>query len=183
MNETEVTKLLRDWQSGDAGALDELVPRIYGELRRMARGHLRREGARHTWQTTELLHEVYLRLVGADISWQDRAHFFAVAATTMRRLLVDHARSRARAKRGGGARKLTLDENLVVDPARLEELVEIDDALTRLAEQDERKAKVVELHYFGGMPYEEIAEVLHVSLGTVRRDMRLSKAWLRKEMT
>lgn len=178
----DITKLLHDWRGGDRSALDGLVPVIYGELQRLARSHLRREGARHTLHTTDLLHEVYLRIVNVDIPWQDRAHFFAVAATTMRRVLVDHARARASAKRGGGVFKITLDENLAVAPERLEELVAIDHALTRLAAEDERKAKVVELHYFGGMSHEEIAEVLHVSLGTVRRDARLAKAWLRREL-
>jgi RNA polymerase sigma factor (TIGR02999 family) len=163
--------------------VDELMAAVYEDLRRVARRHMRRERAGHTLQTTALVHEAFLRLADADLPWQDRAHFFAVAATQMRRILVDHARARVRAKRGGPARPLPLDEALAGTARSCEELVEVDEALRRLSAQDPRKGRVVELHFFGGLSYPEIARLLDVSLSTVRLDMRFAKAWLRKELT
>lgn len=183
MSADDVTRLLRQWRGGDAEALDRLAPMLYGELRRLASGQLARERRNHTLQATELVHEAFVRLMGTDVPWQDRAHFLAVAARTMRRLLVDHARGRAREKRGGGLHRVTLRPgDAVVDPPR-EGIVALDDALTGLAGRDERAAAVIELHHFGGLTYDEIAEVLGVSASTVKRDLRLARAWLRREMS
>lgn len=178
----KVTALIRDWRSGDEEALDRLIPMVYAELKSLADRSLRRERPDHTLQTTALVHEAYGRLVQADIDFADRAHFFAVAARTMRRILVDHARARARLKRGGPHVDLTLDEHLAAVQERPEEFLALDEALDRLAGVDERKAKVVELHYFGGLTYAEIARALEVSDVTVFRDLRLAKAWLADEL-
>ena len=178
-----VTQLLHEWRGGDGAARDELLGVVYQELRRLARRHMRRERAGHTLQTTALVHEAFLRLADSDVPWQDRAHFFAVAAGQMRRVLVDHARARASSKRGGGLRRLPLDEALAAPARHSDELLEIDQALSRLAERDPRKGRVVELHFFGGLTYDEIAEVVGVSASTVRVDMRFAKAWLRSELT
>ncbi|MFI5006840.1 MAG: sigma-70 family RNA polymerase sigma factor [Solirubrobacterales bacterium] len=178
-----VTQLLHEWRGGNRAALEELLVEVYDELRRLARRHMRRERPDHTLQTTALVHEAFLRLADADVPWQDRAHFFSVAARQMRRILVDHARARASAKRGGEARRLTLDEAMAAPSRHVDELLQIDEALGRLAEEDPRKSQVVELRFFGGLTYEEIAEVLGVSLSTVRADLRFAKAWLRKELT
>ncbi len=156
---------------------------VYDELRRVARRHMRRESPGHTLQTTAIVHEAFLRLADAGVSWNDRDHFFAVAATQMRRILVDHARARIRSKRGGGARPLPLDEALAAAATPNEDLLAVDDALDRLSLHDARKGRVVELHFFGGLGYEEIARILGVSLSTVRLDMRFAKAWLRKELS
>jgi RNA polymerase sigma factor (TIGR02999 family) len=175
---TTVTGLLRAWRDGDGTAVDRLVPLVYDELHRLADRFMRRERADHTLQATALVNEAFLRLVDADVPWEDRAHFLAVAARTMRRVLVDYARARGRAKRGGEMEKVSLERAAVVDPAHLPDLVELDEALERLAAQDERKARAIELHYFGGLSYEETAKVLDVSPVTVHRDLRLAKAWL-----
>jgi len=174
----EVTQLIREWRSGEGDALDRLVPLVYEELKALADNRLRGERPGHTLQATALVHEAYARLVAAEIDFNDRAHFFAVIAQTMRRILVDYARARARVKRGGNQVALTLDEQIAVVEDRPEELLALDDALVRLAEVDARKAKVVELHYFGGLTYAEIAASLDVSDVTVFRDLRLAKAWL-----
>ncbi len=179
---TTVTGLLRAWRDGDATAVDRLVPLVYDELHGLADRFMRRERADHTLQATALVNEAFLRLVDADVPWEDRAHFLAVAARTMRRILVDYARARGRAKRGGEMEKVSLEGAAVVDPARLPDLVELDEALERLAAQDERKARAIELHYFGGLSYEETAKVLDVSPVTVHRDMRLAKAWLYRHL-
>lgn len=181
---SEVTRLLSAWRaSGDERLLDELVPLVYDELRDLAARRLGGERPDHTLRATALVHEAYARLVDADVDFVDRAHFFALAATTMRRILVDHARARSRKKRGGDAHHVTLSEELAASPDRPEELVALDDALTRLAERDERKAKVVELHFFGGMTYAETAAALGISDATVDRDLRLAKAWLARELS
>ncbi|HEY6554452.1 MAG TPA: sigma-70 family RNA polymerase sigma factor [Vicinamibacteria bacterium] len=179
-----VTQLLQQWRQGSSAAVDELMAAVYDELRRLARRHMRREGAGHTLQTTALVHEAFLRLADAGLPWQDRDHFFAVAATQMRRILVDHARSRIRSKRGGGARPLPLplDDALAAPARSSDDLLAVDEALDRLSERDARKGRVVELHFFGGLSYPEIARLLGVSLSTVRLDMRFAKAWLRKEL-
>ncbi len=179
---TEVTRLLSAWRAGDQDALDRLVPLVYDELRALARRRLRAERGDHTLQATALVHEAYARLVGADLDLADRAHFFAVAARTMRRILVDHARGKAREKRGGGAAVVTLSEDVVADDEPGEDLLALDEAIGRLAELSERKAKVVELHYFGGLTYPETAAALDVSEATVDRDLRMAKAWLANEL-
>ncbi len=179
----EVTSLLHAWRGGDRGALDKLMPLVYGELRRIAHRYMLREHAGHTLQTTAVVNEAYLRLVDArQVEWKDRAHFFAISANLMRRILVEFARSRGRNKRGGSVQKVQLDEALVVSPQRGTDLVALDDALTALAAMDERRAKVIELRFFGGLSVEETAEVLNVSPDTVMRDWRLAKVWLWREM-
>ncbi len=178
-----VTQLLRAWSAGDAGALDSLTPLVYTEMRRMARRYMNQERSGHTLQATALVHEAFLRLADAQrIEWQDRAHFLAIAAQTMRRILVDFARSRNFQKRGAGVRPAPLEEALLVSSRKDQELTQLDDALQALAQIDPRKAKVVELRFFGGLEGKEIAEVLGVSTETVSRDWKLAKAWLMREM-
>ncbi len=177
-----VTKLLRRWQKGDRRALDELTPLVYSELKRLARRSMRSESAGHTLQATALVNEAYLKLVDADVDWKDRAHFFAMAARLMRRLLVDHARARLADKRGGGRTHLELDERVHGAGRAEADLLEVDDLLEKLASFDERKAGMIELHYFAGLTYEEIAEAMSVSPVTVHRDLKVAKAWLQKEM-
>jgi RNA polymerase sigma-70 factor (ECF subfamily) len=180
----EVTQLLNDWTNGSEAARDELMPLVYGELRRLAHRHMGRERPGHTLQTSGLVNEAFLRLVDqTNVHWKNRAHFFAIAAQIMRRILVDYARSRLYAKRGGGARQVSLDEGLIVSEGRSAEVIELDDALKGLAAIDQRKSQIVELRFFGGLSIEETAGVLGVSPGTVMRDWTLAKAWLRKEMT
>ncbi|MDT7541889.1 MAG: hypothetical protein QOE33_1793 [Acidobacteriota bacterium] len=175
----EVTKLLVQLTDGDGAAMEELLPLVYAELRRLAASYLRRERSDHTLQPTALVHEAYLRMVDqTQVRWQNRAHFFGVAAQMMRRILVDHARSQHAEKRGGDAQKLSLDENIDVSGERAAELVALDEALSRLAEIDPQKSRVVELRFFGGLSVEETAEVLGVSAPTVKRHWRLAKAWL-----
>ena len=183
MSATDVTKLLHRWREGDSDALDELAPVLYDELRRLASGQLVRERRNHTLQATEVVHEAFVRLIGTDVPWHDRAHFLAVAATTMRRLLVDHARARGREKRGGDLARVTLQPSDAASEPKSEEILTLDDALSRLAAQDERAASVVELYHFGGLTYDEAAEVLGVSAATVKRDLRLARAWLKREMS
>jgi len=178
-----VTQLLNDWTNGSQAARDELMPLVYEELRRLAHRHMGRERPGHTLQTSGLVNEAFLRLVDqTNVHWKNRAHFFAIAAQIMRRILVDYARSRRYAKRGGGARQVSLNEALIVSEGRSAEVVELDDALKGLAAIDQRKSQIVELRFFGGLSIEETAEVLGVSPGTVMRDWTLAKAWLRKEM-
>jgi RNA polymerase sigma factor (TIGR02999 family) len=179
----EITKLLKAWSEGEQAALDRLTPLVYEELRKVARRRMRSERLGHTLQTTALVNEVYLRLVDvSDVRWQDRAHFFAVSASMMRRILLDGARARATAKRGGGEIRVTLSDDLV--PFRKhDELIALDDALMSLAKIDPRKSRVVELRYFGGLTVEETAEVLKLSPQSVMRDWRLAKAWLSRELT
>ncbi len=179
----EVTELLHAWRSGDQGALDRLVPLVYGELQRPAHRYMLREYGKSTLQTTAVVNEAYLRLIDAQqIEWKDRAHFFAISANLMRRILVEFARARGRHKRGGDVRKVELDEAMVLAPQRGADLVALDDALTALAGVDARKAKLIELRYFGGLSVEETAEVLNVGPDTVMRDWRLAKVWLVREM-
>ncbi len=179
---TPITALLRSWRAGDARALDQLAPVVYDELRRLARRHMRGERGPHTLQATAVVHEAYLRLVEAEVSWQDRVHFFAVAARLMRRILVDHAKGRGRVKRGGGAHRATLDEAVLVAPERSADLLALDAALNDLAQHDARKVEIVELHYFGGLTYDEMAETTGLSAATVHRELRLAKAWLQREL-
>ena len=180
----EVSSLLRAWSGGDESALDRLMPLVYDELRRLAHRYMTRERAGdHTLQTTALVNEAYLRLIDADqVQWQDRAHFFAISAKLMRRILVDFARSRGYQKRGGKVHKVALDEALLVSPEPDPDLVRLDDALTALAEFDPRKARVVELRYFGGLSVEEAAEVMKIAPITVMRDWNMAKLWLLKEL-
>jgi RNA polymerase sigma factor (TIGR02999 family) len=177
-----VTQLLLAWRRGDGDALSRLMPIVYDELRAIAGRLLRGERAGHTLQTTALVHEAYLRLVDREVSPNDRAHFLGLAATTMRRVLVDHARARGRGKRGGGAPRVTLDEALTVSGEPLDRILDIDAALERLAGKDHRKARALEMHLFGGLTHVEIAELLEVSVPTVERDMRFARAWLRSAL-
>jgi len=180
----QLTQLLVAWSDGSREALDELFPLVYAELRRIAHRHMRRERQGHTLQTTALVNDAYLRLIDqTQVHWQNRAHFFAIAAQMMRRILVDHARARRVEKRGGDARRVALDDALVVADAKAAELVALDDALKALAEIDPRRAEVVELRYFGGLSNEEVAEVLKVHTNTVTRDWNMARAWLYKELS
>jgi RNA polymerase sigma factor (TIGR02999 family) len=187
----DVTALLRAWGRGEQAALDELLPLVYGELRRQAARHLRAQRPEHTLQTTALVHEAYLRLVrqdGARADWQSRAHFFGVAARAMRSILVDHARARRAAKRGGGAQVISLGNAAVGGggadgiPESEVDVIALDQALARLAELDGRQARVVELRYFGGLSIQETAETLGVSHATVEREWRTARLWLRREL-
>lgn len=180
---SEITRLLRAWSSGDQAALDQLMPLVYQELRKMAGRYMSRQNPDHTLQTTALIHEAYLRLVDqTQKQWNGSAHFFAVAATAMRHILVDYARSRQVAKRGGEVPVISLEEAAIVSAERAAEVVALDDALKVLAEIDPRKSKIVELRYFGGLSVEETAEVLQVSPVTVMRDWNLARAWLYREL-
>jgi RNA polymerase sigma-70 factor (ECF subfamily) len=179
-----VTRLLHAWGQGKESALNELLPLVHQELRRLARRYMFGERQGHTLQTTALVNEAYLRLLGSQkVNWQNRAHFFAISAQLMRRILVDAARARAYQKRGGDTPKITLDEALIRPEERGRDLIALDDALKALDAVDARKSKVVELRFFGGLSVDETAEVLSVSPETVHRDWRLAKAWLQREMT
>ncbi len=179
----EVTRLLAAMNNGDSAALDTLLPLIYDELRRLASYYMRGQPAEHTLQTTALIHEAYLKLAAQpDKQWQNRTHFFAVAAQAMRHVLVDYARSKGAIKHGGLARKVELEEAAVVSTGQAAEVVALDEALKALAAFDLRKSQVVELRYFGGLSIEETAEVLQVSPETVKRDWRLAKLWLAREL-
>src|SRR5262249_4233920 len=180
----DVTELLVAWTNGNQAARDQLMSVVYDELHRLARRYMSRESPGHTLQTSALLNEAFLRLVDQkDVQWQNRAHFFGIAAQMMRRILVDYARSRNYAKRGGGAHALSLDEALMVSDARNDQLVNLHEALERLTVFDSRKGQMVELRFFGGLSIEETAEILGVSPGTVMRDWTLAKAWLHREMS
>jgi RNA polymerase sigma factor (TIGR02999 family) len=179
-----VTQLLIAWGDGDQTARDELLPLVYDELRRLAHRYMNRERPGHTLQTSALVNEAFVRLVNQrEARWQNRAHFFGIAAQMMRRILVDYARNRQFEKRGGKARQVTLKEDLIVSEERSAKMVALDDALRGLAAIDPRKSRVVELRFFGGLSIDETAEVLAVSPGTVMRDWTLAKAWLRREMS
>jgi RNA polymerase sigma factor (TIGR02999 family) len=180
----EITQLLLDWNNGNQEALEKLTSLVYAELRRLAQKYMRRESPEHTLQTTALVHEAWLRLIDQQrVRWQNRAHFFGVAAQLMRRILVDMARSRNYLKRGGGTRQVSLDEALIISEERDADLVALNDALDALAGFDARKARVVELRFFGGLSIEETAEVLNISTDTVMRDWNTAKAWLYRELS
>jgi len=180
----QVTQLLVAWGGGNQAAGDELMPLVYEELHRLAHQCMNRERPGHTLQTSALLNEAYLRLADQkNLHWQDRAHFFGIAARLMRQILVDYARQRGSAKRGGDARRVPLDEAMIVSEERAADVVALDDALKSLAEIDPRKSQIVELRFFGGLSIEEAAEVLKVSPGTIMLEWTLAKAWLRREMT
>jgi len=180
---SEVTELLIDWRNGDRNALDKLMPVVYEELRRLAKRYMAAERPGHTLQTTALVNEAYCKLLNHNqMQWQNRAHFFAIAAQVMRRLLVDHARTRRYAKRGGGARPISLDEVALVTEERASDVLALDEALSRLANFDPRKGEIVELRYFGGLSVEEVADVLAVSPITIKREWLKAKAWLQREL-
>jgi RNA polymerase sigma factor (TIGR02999 family) len=179
----ELTQLLVDWSNGDTAALEKLLPLIDQELRRLAHRYMSRERAGHTLQTTALVNEAFVRLVNrTNVNWQNRAHFFGIAASLMRTILVDHARSHACAKRGGGAFNLELDETMIVSKQKASEVLALDDALNELARLDPQQSRVVELRFFGGLTVEETAEVLHVSPATIKREWSTAKAWLYHEL-
>jgi RNA polymerase sigma factor (TIGR02999 family) len=181
--EPRVTELLAAWSNGDESALNTMMPLVYDELHRMARRFMARQKAGHTLQPTALINEAFIKLVGNENKeWKDRAHFFGVAAQAMRHILVDYARSRSYAKRGGGAQRVDLDQALAVTQERTGDIVALDDALNELTKVDARKSQVVELRYFGGLTVDETAEVLKVSSVTVMRDWSLAKAWLYREL-
>jgi len=183
MASEKVTQLLAELSGGNRAVVDELTPLIYQELKRIAGAQLRRERPGHTLQATALVHEAYLKLIDQrNAAWQNRAHFFGIASQIMRRILLDYAKSAHREKRGGGAHKTSLDEALVVSEDRASDLVQIDEALTRLEALDARQAKVVELRFFGGLNVEETAEALGISTPTVKREWAMAKAWLHREL-
>ena len=183
-SEPDVTELLLEWRRGDTAALDRLTPLVYDELRRIAHRYMRNERGGHTLETTALVNEAYLRLASQQrVEWEDRAHFFAVTAQVMRHILIDHARRRRYARRGGAdARQVPLAEAHAMTNERAAELLALDEALEQLAQLDPRKARVVELRYFGGLSLEETADVLEISVMTVRRDWRAARAWLYKTL-
>ena len=179
----DITGLLIDWRNGDQAALEQLIPLVHEELRRLARRHMAHERVGHTLQATALVNEAFVRLIDVrQVKWQDRAHFFAMSSRLMRRILVDFARSKGYQKRGGDAQRVSFDEALVVAPEPGQDLVALDDALNALAAFDARKAQVVEMRFFGGLSVEETAEALKVSVDTVMRDWKLAKAWLLREL-
>jgi RNA polymerase sigma factor (TIGR02999 family) len=180
----QITRLLVDWRNGNEAALEQLIPLVHDELRRLARRHMAHERVGHTLQATALVNEAYMRLIDVkQMKWQDRAHFFAMSSRLMRRILVDFARAKGYQKRGGGAHKVSLDEALVVSQEPGHDLVALDDALTALGAFDARKALVVEMRFFGGLSVQETAEALQVSVDTVMRDWKLAKAWLLRELS
>jgi RNA polymerase sigma factor (TIGR02999 family) len=178
-----LTRLLHESRLGDSRASEQLVPLIYDKLHSMAVRSLGSERAGHTLQPTALVHEAWLRLAQVDVQWQDRVHFYAMAARLMRRILVDYARAGSREKRGGGAEKVSFDDAMAVAPAKLEKVLMINDALEQLGKRNSRHREILELMLFGGLTYEETGAVLQVSPGTVHRDMKLAKAWLQRELT
>jgi RNA polymerase sigma factor (TIGR02999 family) len=179
----QFTQLLHEWNGGKKEAIDQLMPVIYDELRKLARRYLYSERRDHTLRATALVNEAYVRLVHSDATYQDRVHFYAVAARTLRHILVDYAKARNRNKRGGGVENIPLDEAILVGPESDKGLVELDDALNSLALHDPGKARIVELLFFGGLTYEEAADVLELSRATVFREMKMAKAWLHRELT
>ncbi len=178
----DVTKLLQQWRGGNHEALDQLMPIVYNELRRLSARCLQSERPGHTLRATALVHEAYLQLMDADIGWQDRAHFYAVAARVVRRILVQYARTHGRQKRGGGEESIPLDEAVVVGPETASTVLDLDEALQRLAVLDQRKSEIIQLLFFGGLTYDETATALDISPATVHRELKLAKAWLHREL-
>ena len=185
LNSHEITQMLQEWSSGKREALNELLPLVYGELHRQAANYLRRERKNHTLQTTALINEAYLKLIDQrDVNWESRTHFFAIAAQAMRRILVDHAKTKHREKRGGNDVKISLEKiELISSDENLVDLIALDEALTRLFAKDEQQSRIVELRYFSGLSLEETAEVLGISRTTAARDWAMAKAWLHRELT
>ena len=181
-DDAQVTRLLQEWSNGNKEALDELMPLVYQQLRKLASRCLRDERPGHTLRATALVNEAYLRLVDAQVSWQNRVHFFAIAARLLRRILVDYAKASNSQKRGGGIDRIPLDEAVVVGPGASAELIELDEALKSLASHDPRKSDVVELLFFGGLTYDETAAALNISSATVHRELVMAKAWLHREL-
>lgn len=177
-----VTQLLQQWSSGEKEALDRLIPVVYDQLRKVAGRCLLDERPDHTLRATALVHEAYLRLVNSDVSWRSRVHFYAVAARVLRRILVDHAKARQRQKRGGAPKRVSLDEAVLVAPETCAGIVELDEALDRLARHDLRKSEIIQLQFFGGMTYDETAAALGISPATVHRELKMAKAWLYQEL-
>jgi len=182
-NRQHVTRLLQQWGKGDKEAVDRLMPLVYDQLHKLALNCLRSERRDHTLRATALVNEAYLRLVDADVTFQDRVHFYAVSARILRRILVDYARSQNRQKRGGEFEKIPLDDAILVGPQADRGLIELDEALERLAAQDRRKSDLVELLFFGGLTYDEAAAALNISPATVHRELTMAKAWLHRELT
>jgi RNA polymerase sigma-70 factor, ECF subfamily len=180
---TQITQLLLDCGKGDKAALDQLLPLVYAELHRLANHYMRRERPDHTLQTSALINEAYIRLIDANVSWESRTHFFGIAARLMRQILVDHARTRKQAKRGGGQHKTSLSEALEIDNPEAADIIALDEALNSLAKIDMQQSRIVELRFFGGMTIEETAKMLTISHATVERDWQMARAWLRREMT
>jgi RNA polymerase sigma-70 factor, ECF subfamily len=177
-----VTQLLLQWRAGDEASLNQLIPIVYDQLRALARRYMRAEKPGHTLRTTALVNEAFLRLVDSNISFNGRTHFLALSARLMRRILVDHAREFASAKRGGGAARVTLEESSLIAYEKVEDVLDLHEALEKLAEFDPRKSELVELVFFGGLTYEEAAEVVNMSVAGIHRELKLTKAWLRSEM-
>jgi RNA polymerase sigma factor (TIGR02999 family) len=180
----QITLLLIDWSKGDEFALEQLMPLVYSELRQMARRYMKKQPSGHTFQTTELIHETYLKLAGQnEQNWENRSHFFGVAAKAMRHILVDYAKAKHRDKRGGWQERVTFTEGAAVSLTRSEEILALDDALNQLAAMDERKVRVVEMKFFGGLTVDEISEILKISPETVKRDWSFAKTWLLRELS
>jgi RNA polymerase sigma factor (TIGR02999 family) len=177
------TQLLTEWRSGHPQALDRLTPLVYDELRRLARNYMRAERGSHTLQATAVVHEAFLRLIQANVALQDRGHFFALASRLMRRVLVDHAKSRSRMKRNSGAKEMSAEDTVHVDPPMDFDVIALDDALEGLQQMEPRLAQAIELHYFGGLTYDQIAAAMGTSAATVHRDIRLARAWLLNEIS
>jgi RNA polymerase sigma-70 factor, ECF subfamily len=177
-----VTRLLQQWSGGDKQALDELMPLVYDQLHKLAANCMRGERGDHTLRATALVHEAYVRLVDSDVAWQNRVHFYAVSARVLRNILVDHAKAHHRQKRGGNAEKISLDDAVLVGPETPAGVVEVDEALQRLAAHDQRKSEIVEMLFFGGLTYDEVAEALKISPATVQRELKMAKAWLHREL-
>lgn len=182
MSNPDITRLLHDWVEGDQKSLEALTPLVYDQLHRIAARAFQSERPDHTLQTTALVHEAFAKLVNVEVEWQDRSHFYALAARMMRRILVDHANAKGAAKRGGDAAKLPLDDVIVVSEEASEEILDLHEALNALAEMDAPKAEMLEMHYFGGLTYAEMAEVLDRSTSSLDRDIRFAKAWLRSHL-
>ena len=183
MNDQSVTTLLHDWRQGSQSALDRLMPLVYDSLKKIAKRRRAGEHSPNTFDTTEIVHQAYIQLIDAEVDWQDRAHFYAIASQVMRRVLIDQARARNRQKRGGKEERVTYDEALAKVPDLDADLLDLDRALEKLALEDERKARILECHFFAGMTYDEIAETLSISPATVDRDLRFAKAWVYREIT
>lgn len=181
-NDGQVTQLLKAMHDGDAQAAESLLPLLYGELHRLARAYMRRERPDHTLQATALIHEAYLRLVGEQVDWNSRAHFIGIAAQVMRRVLVDHARAHRADRRAGKLKRVELNDDLAVSAKQMNEIEDLDEALNRLAVVNERQARVVELRYFGGLSFDEIASLLEMAPRTVKRDWSLARIWLFREL-